>query len=489
MATTSCLSDEVLLALATGEPGDEAVREHVRHCTDCAAELARLRDEVQALRAAACEPDPEASAPSTDATASYTPASTPDGSTIDVTTVPPPAGAFTAPHVDEIPAPYEHLEKLGEGGMGVVYLVRDPDMDRQLALKVLREKYRHDARVARKFLEEARITAQLQYPGIPPVHSQGTLADGRPYLTMKRIRGETLAVLLKRRDDPSQDQACFLAIFEQLCQTLAYAHSRGVVHRDLKPANVMVGAFGEVQVMDWGLCKHLGGPAEMDEEGDLRPLPEGMDRDESHGVMGTLAFMPPEQARGEVVRIDARSDVFGLGAILCVVLAGKPPYTARTTPALLIQAGRADLADAYARIDRCGADADLIALARDCLAPGRDDRPRDAGAVAGRVSAHLAVVQEKLQAAERERAVAEARAEEEAKRRLVADDLAREAQARAAEERKRRRATIGLAAALGSAAAALVAVVILSLLYADRMSKLTAAKAEKARTEAEAAQR
>src|SRR5262249_878405 len=155
--------------------------------------------------------DPEASAPSTDATASYTPAPAPDGSTIDVTTVPPPAGAITAPHVDEIPAPYEHIEKLGEGGMGVGYLVRDPGMDRQPPLKALREKYRHDPRMARKFLEESRITAQLQPPGIPPVHSQGTLADGRPYLTMKRIRGETLADLLRKRQDPAHDRTRFLA--------------------------------------------------------------------------------------------------------------------------------------------------------------------------------------------------------------------------------------------------------------------------------------
>src|SRR5439155_12137203 len=107
------------------------------------------------------------------------------------------------------------------------------------------------------FLEEAQISGQLQHPGIVPVYELGAFADQRPYFTMKLVKGQTLATLLAQRGEPGQDRPRFLKVFEQVCQTLAYAHARGVIHRDLKPANVMVGKFGEVQVMDWGLAKVL----------------------------------------------------------------------------------------------------------------------------------------------------------------------------------------------------------------------------------------
>src|SRR5262245_63094348 len=112
--------------------------------------------------------------------------------------------------------------------------------------------------MARRFADEARITAQLQHPAIPPVHEVGTLPDGRPFLAMKLIKGQTLDALLASRPEPSVERGRFVAVFEQLCQAVAYAHAHGVIHRDLKPSNVMVGAFGEVQVMDWGLAKVLG---------------------------------------------------------------------------------------------------------------------------------------------------------------------------------------------------------------------------------------
>src|SRR5262249_41314041 len=139
-------------------------------------------------------------------------------------------------------------------------------------------KYRQDADMRRRFLEEAQLMGQLQHPGIPPVHARGALADGRPYFAMKLIKGQTLAELLATRSQESgvrsqesgiSDQpdgslstdhsspSTLLGIFEQICQTMAYVHSHGIIHRDLKPANVMVGAFGEVQVMDWGLAKVL----------------------------------------------------------------------------------------------------------------------------------------------------------------------------------------------------------------------------------------
>ena len=141
--------------------------------------------------------------------------------------------------------------------MGAVLEARDNDLGRKLAVKVLLENYRDDPEMVRRFVEEAQIGSQLQHPGIVPIHEIGRFPDGRPYLTMRLVQGQTLDALLKARMDPSQDRPRFLSMFETVCQTISYAHARGVVHRDLKPSNVMVGNFGEVQVMDWGLAKVL----------------------------------------------------------------------------------------------------------------------------------------------------------------------------------------------------------------------------------------
>jgi serine/threonine protein kinase len=151
-----------------------------------------------------------------------------------------------------------HLEGLiGYGGMGDVYRAHDPDFRRSLAVKVLKEEFKDRPEMVTRFLEEAKITGQLQHPGVPPVHEIGRLADGRPFLAMKLIEGRTLADLLAERKAPSGSLPRFLLIFEQVCQAVAYAHSRRIIHRDLKPANVMVADFCEVQVMDWGVAKTL----------------------------------------------------------------------------------------------------------------------------------------------------------------------------------------------------------------------------------------
>src|SRR5262245_34337985 len=150
------------------------------------------------------------------------------------------------------------VEPIGQGGMGAVFRVRDTDFDRDLAVKVLRPELHGHAAMVERFLEEARVCGRLQHPGVPPVHELGRLPDGRPYFTMKLVQGRTLAELLRERSSGADasgspaERAPFLKVFEQICQTVAYAHSQGILHRDLKPANVMVGAFGEVQVMDWG---------------------------------------------------------------------------------------------------------------------------------------------------------------------------------------------------------------------------------------------
>jgi serine/threonine-protein kinase len=251
----------------------------------------------------------------------------------------------------------------------------------------------------------------------------------------------------------------FLSIFEQVCQTMAYAHARGVIHRDLKPSNIMVGSFGEVQVMDWGLAKVLASGGVADQAGaqptrqtvimTVRSGSAGSGGESQAGsVLGTPSYMAPEQARGEIDRIDERSDVFGLGAILCEILTGQPPFVATSREETRAMAARGDLAGAVGRLKSCGADAELIDLARSCLRHERNRRPRNAGEVARRVSSYMAGVQERLKAAELARVEMQTRAKEEAARRVLADELAREARARADKERKLRRMTASLAASV-----------------------------------------
>jgi len=169
---------------------------------------------------------------------------------------------------------YQIAGEIGHGGMGAVFKGRDPDLGRDLAIKVLLERWHDNPDVGRRFIEEAQIGGQLQHPGIVPVYELGSFENGRPYFTMKLLKGRTLAALLGERGRVSapslpretpgadatglaRDLPRFLSIFEAVCQTVAYAHARGVIHRDLNPSNIMAGSYGEVQVLDWGLAKVL----------------------------------------------------------------------------------------------------------------------------------------------------------------------------------------------------------------------------------------
>lgn len=224
---------------------------------------------------------------------------------------------------------YEILEALGRGGMGTVYLARDRDLDRLVALKVVGPA--SAAAVEReRLVHEARILAQLEHPGIVPVHDVGRTPDGRTFYVMKLVRGrgldQHLAAVL-----PVAER---LQIFERLCDTVAFAHAHGVIHRDLKPENVMVGPFGEVLVMDWGVAK-------------LRAAVE------PSTILGTPGYMAPEQARGDTALTDERSDVHALGALLRFITGEAP---ARPLQAIIRKATATNPDDRYPEVVRLAAD-------------------------------------------------------------------------------------------------------------------------------------
>ena len=323
--------------------------------------------------------------------------------------------------------------EIARGGMGSVFRGRDPDLGRPVAIKVLRTDLHNKPNMVRRFVEEAQIGGQLQHPGIVPIYEMGTFADRRPFFSMKLVKGHTLAALLESRKDPATELPRFLGIFEQIAQTMAYVHARGVIHRDLKPSNVMVGAFGEVQVMDWGLAKVLPGGATADDPpvgGSVASVLHTV-RSDSHDdasvagtVLGTPSYMAPEQARGQMEWIDERTDVFGLGSILCEILTGKPAFIGQSHREILMLTARGDLTETLKRLDTSGADQKLIELTRRCLDPEPSQRPHHAGEVNKAITAYLTGVQDRVRNAELERVKAEAMAVEERKRRRVTLALA-----------------------------------------------------------------
>lgn len=292
------------------------------------------------------------------------------------------------------------LEEIARGGMGAILSVQDSSLKRKVAVKLLLGEHADKIELKRRFVEEALIMGDLQHPGVVPIFEVGELDDGRPYFAMKLVEGDSLADLLNRRSGPQEDLPRFLRILERVCQTIACAHTRRVIHRDLKPLNVMVGVHGEVLVMDWGLSKRLSPlksidalaakrfPATSDDETPTETDASG-DRTRTGSVLGTPAYLPPEQAQGHADTCDERGDVFGLGAILCEILTGKPPYWDADQQVVLAEAMNADLGPAHERLTRCGANRELVALASRCLSPNRDDRPANASAVADVLAKYL----------------------------------------------------------------------------------------------------
>ncbi len=332
-----------------------------------------------------------------------------------------PAGSALFPQGPE--GRYEDLGLLGFGGMAEVHRVRDRDLNRTMAMKIIRKELANKPATMARFVEEAQCSAQLQHPGIVPVHEIGELPDGRPYFTMAEVKGRTFAAVIEEvhraKDDhrwhPTPDGWTFrrlIDVFHRACEAVAYAHARGVVHRDLKPDNIMVGPHGEVLVVDWGLAKVHGHAADV-------PVHElvSTDRSQDHFhatrlglIMGTPSYMPPEQARGEIALIDARSDVYSLGATLYQLLSGRAPYDADSGEAVIGQVlsgppsapGRASAsvedqgspgwAQPRTSVDENGGPAlppDLVDTCRRAMSRDREDRFEDGTSLATEIGSWL----------------------------------------------------------------------------------------------------
>lgn len=279
---------------------------------------------------------------------------------------------------------YELLDELGRGGMGAVYRVRDRALGREVALKVVPDVGRGPD-IAQRLEREARALARLEHPGIVPVYDAGVLADGRLFYTMKLVRGERLDAHLQRGILLGEA----LRLFARICEAVAFAHANGVIHRDLKPQNVMLGAFGEVLVLDWGLAKlrdhdpvawpgrsppsvrtefrwgagdaatRSPGPSDQPFASDRASVAHsaGAEATTRDGIaLGTPGYMAPEQASGEVARIDERTDVFALGAILRTMVTATGERPSRALAAIIARASALEPSMRYPRVTDLGND-------------------------------------------------------------------------------------------------------------------------------------
>jgi len=247
--------------------------------------------------------------------------------------------------VSDSPSIYGVVNLIDKGGMGIVYEVRDQRLNRSVALKVMMQTEDKNPDLTQRFIEEAQVTSQLEHPNIIPLHELAVDGEGRMFFTMKLVRGETLATLLSRwREQETSATLLYeaLTIVIKVCDALAFAHSKGVVHRDIKPANIMIGEYGEVLVMDWGIARVLSKQSSAQDRTRRAPRTAYRDRGAldigtttaltlDGDIIGTPGYMAPEQARGDIAEIDGRTDIYSVGAIIYELLAGVRAITGATS--------------------------------------------------------------------------------------------------------------------------------------------------------------
>ncbi|MEC7984752.1 MAG: SUMF1/EgtB/PvdO family nonheme iron enzyme [Myxococcota bacterium] len=222
---------------------------------------------------------------------------------------------------------------LGQGGMAEVRRVQDPELNRRLAMKIIDKKLAVQGDALTRFINEAQTLSQLQHPNIIPVHEIGQLRDGRYYFTMKEVKGLTLADVIadfhhENNLEKSQDWSLrkLMSVFSKICSAIAFAHSKGVIHRDLKPENILIDSFDQVLVVDWGIAKILGATSMTEPDDTVVVSQADAYKTQMGSIAGTPSYMAPEQARGEVDKIDQRTDIYALGTILYEILSGRSPY-------------------------------------------------------------------------------------------------------------------------------------------------------------------
>src|SRR5262245_26271101 len=283
------------------------------------------------------------------------------------------------------------LRPHARGGLGAVFVALDAELNREVALKQILDHHADDPTSRQRFLLEAEVTGGLEHPGIVPVYGLGTYADGRPFYAMRFIRGDSLTEAIERfhADEAlkkyvgrrSLELRKLLRRFTDVCNAIAYAHSRGVLHRDIKPGNIIVGKHGETLVVDWGLAKATGRAHAVGEERTLVPGSGGGSAETLPGsALGTPGYMSPEQARGELDRLGPRSDVYSLGATLYGLLTGQPPFQGDDIGAVLRAVQQGDFS-APRRVDP-SIDPALEAVCLKAVAASPGDRYATARALA-----------------------------------------------------------------------------------------------------------
>ena len=306
---------------------------------------------------------------------------------------------------------FQVIEEINRGGMGIVLRGRDTGLSREVAIKVIRD--HHSPIQQQRFIKEAQITGQLEHPNIVPVHEFGIDTRGRHYFAMKLVRGRTLASIIAwhRSDPPEADReyplSRMLGMLVQVCNAVAFSHARGVIHRDIKPSNIMVGDFGEVMLMDWGLAKvggalaaghctfdgtsssQVGSTATVEKAVRIHGLNESASQDNTPAtgspgsdlglthdgsIIGTPVYMSPEQAAGRANEMDARSDVYALGALLYEMLTLHPPVGGADLHEVIANAASGAVRPPEQRAEQRDIPKDLAAVAMKALAFKREDR-------------------------------------------------------------------------------------------------------------------